>query len=123
LYVTYNNNFKKKRLQVFLLSVEKISNFSRCNGIPELYYSDRQIRYSFNSPSYQTDGAVRGYLHTITLSHFLKYEESTRKQFDSHVTQRRYQGVSLQLFCNNSNICPGQLSVSGRRTPASRRCL
>ena len=102
LHITYKNHFKKKRLQVFFLSIEKISNFSRFKGTPDLYYLHRQISHSSHSPSYQTDGTVRRYLHIITLSHILKYEESTRKLFDSHITQISYEGVSLQLFRNNS---------------------
>jgi hypothetical protein len=42
----------------------------------------------------------------------MKYGESTRKLFDSNIAQIRYQGVSLQWFCNNSIICPGQWYVS-----------
>ena len=106
LYITYNIHFNKQRLQVFFLSIEKISNFSCCNGIPELYQLYQQIRHSFHSPSYQTDGAVRRFIHTITLSHIMNYGVSTRKQFDSHTAQIRYQDVSLQWFCNNSYYMP-----------------
>jgi hypothetical protein len=49
----------------------------------------RQIRHSFDSPTFQTDSAVRRYLHTITLNQFLKNKQSETKAFDSHIAQIR----------------------------------